>query len=158
VAEALGFERTSRLAAPPEAVWAHATTLAGVNRELWPLARMTHPRGRDRLDPAEIAPGRPLFRSWILLLGVLPVDWDELCFERIEPGRFIERSRMLTQREWRHERVVAPAPGGCTVTDRLRFVPRAAWLGRLQLPVFQAAFRLRHRNLRRLFGGAALDR
>lgn len=149
----LGFERSTALAAPADAVWAHAATLSGVNRELWPLARMTHPPGRAALDPRGIAPGRPLFRSWILLFGLVPVDWDELCFEAFEPGRFLERSRLATQREWRHERRVAPAPGGgCIVTDRLQFTPRIRWLGPLHLAVFRAAFRLRHRNLRRIFG------
>ena len=60
---------------------------------------------------------------------------------------------MLTQREWQHERVVEPVAGGSMVTDRVRFVPRAVVFGPLFLSVFRLAFRLRHRNLRRLFAG-----
>jgi len=38
------FEITSELPASPEAAWRHATNMRGVNRELWPLVRMTYPR------------------------------------------------------------------------------------------------------------------
>ena len=149
---ARGFELTSRLAAPPDVVWAHATSFAGVNRELFPLARMTHPRGAT-LDPAGIVLGQRLLRSWILAAGILPIDYDDLTFVELEPGRrFLERSPMLSQREWTHERIVEPDGRGARVTDRVRFVPRVAALGPLHEPVFRLAFRLRHRNLRRRFG------
>lgn len=150
-----GFEIASELAAPAAEVWAHATTLAGVNRELWPLARMTHPPGFETLSEASVTLGRRLFRSWILFAGVLPVDYDDLTLVELEPGRrFLERSPMATQRLWVHEREVLPRGAGCTVVDRLRFVPRIALLGPLHLVLFRAAFGLRHRNLRRWFGTA----
>ena len=145
------FELCSHLAAPAAEVWAHATSMRGVNRELFPLARMTHPRELAVLEPGRVPLGRRAFRSWILALGALPIDYDDLTFVALEPGRFLERSPMLTQREWQHERVVEPAAGGSIVTDRVRFVPRVAALGPLFLLVFRLAFRLRHRNLRRLF-------
>ena len=148
------FEFSSRLAAPAAEVWAHATSMRGVNRELFPLARMTHPREFSVLDPQRVPIGRRTFRSWILAAGVLPIDYDDLTFVALEPGRrFLERSPMLTQREWQHERVVEPAAGGSTITDRVSFAPRVPWLGPLFLAVFRTAFALRHRNLRRIFGG-----
>jgi ligand-binding SRPBCC domain-containing protein len=157
-----GFEYRSELAAAPETVWAHATTMAGVNREFFPFFRMTHPRGFDSIaprDPEGVAAvlGRRLFRSWILVAMVLPIDYDDLTLVEYEPGRrFLERSPMLTQREWEHERIVEPQPGGgCALTDRVRFVPRIAALGPLVEPVYSLVFRFRHRNLRRLFGAAA---
>jgi len=143
---------SSTLGAAREQVWAHATSMRGVNRELFPLARMTYPRQHAAIDPIRIELGRRLFRSWILAGWILPIDYDDLTFIEFEPGRrFLERSPMLTQREWQHERIVDPAGDGCTVTDRVRFVPRAAVLGPLFLATFRFAFRLRHRNLRRLF-------
>ena len=139
--------------APVETVWAHATSMAGVNRELWPLARMTHPRALSTLDAGGVVLGERLFRSWILFLGFLPIDFDDLTFVEMEPGRrFLERSPMLSQRVWQHERCVDPVAGGCVIEDRVRFTPRIAVLGRVQLPVFRWTFGLRHRNLRRLFG------
>ncbi len=85
--------------------------------------------------------------------GILPVDYDDVTFVEVEPGRrFLERSTLLTQRVWEHERTIEPVPGGSRLTDRVRFEPRIQALAPLYAPVFQAVFRLRHRNLRRLFG------
>lgn len=156
MAKAFAFEFSSRLAAPAAEVWSHATSMRGVNRELFPLVRMTHPAGLESLEEVEVPLGRRAFRSWILFAGFLPIDYDDLTFIELEPGRFLERSPMLTQREWQHERRVDPIDnGGCAVTDRVRFVPRIAALGPLFLPVFRMAFALRHRNLRSRFGAAA---
>jgi ligand-binding SRPBCC domain-containing protein len=156
MARAYEFSFASRLTAPAAAVWSHAASMRGVNRELFPLARMTHPPGLTTLEGQAVPLGERLFRSWILAAGIVPIDYDDLTFVALEPGRrFLERSTMLTQRLWQHERTVEPVDGGCLVTDRLRFVPRLGLLGPLFRLVFRLAFRLRHRNLRRLFGGAA---
>jgi ligand-binding SRPBCC domain-containing protein len=152
-ARTLGFRFASDLAAPAEVLWAHATSPAGVNRELFPLARMTFPRQAERLAFDAQHLGRRLFRSWILLLGVLPVDYDDLTLLRVTPGvEFVEVSPMLSQREWQHQRTLAPVAGGTRLADTVRFVPRLAALGRPYRLVFRQAFALRHRNLRRMFG------
>jgi hypothetical protein len=145
----------SRLEAAPEAVWVRVTSAEGINDEMAPLFRMTVPRGLAVLDLDRVEPGR-LGRSWILLFGVLPVDYDDLGLERIEPGRgFLERSTMFSQRLWEHERTIEPlADGGCTVSDRVAWEPRLPLPGRLLRPLFGAFFRHRHRRLRRRFGGA----
>jgi len=148
------FQVSSRLAASPERVWEHATSPEGMNRELRPLLRMTFPPDTHDLA-ASWRPGERLFRSWILLGGVLPVEYDDLTIVELEPGRrFLERSSLLTQRVWEHERLVASEGSGCRLTDRLRFEPRVPWLAWLHRPVFRVVFALRHRNLRRLFGDA----
>lgn len=149
------FSFSTRLLATAADVWTHATTIEGVNRELWPLARMTAPPHMRSFGASDFVPGRRLMRSWILAFGVLPVDYDDLTFFEFEPGRrFLERSPMLTQRLWRHERVVDAAPDGCTVRDDVRFDPRIRPLGHLQLPVFRLVFANRHRQLARIFGRA----
>lgn len=125
-----------------------------MNREFRPLLRMTFPKHVDDLFAAW-RPGETRFRSWLLLAGVLPVDYDDVAFVEVEPGRrFLERSRLLSQRLWEHERTIEPVPGGSRLTDRVRFVPRIPAFAPLYAPVFRAVFRLRHRNLRRLFGQA----
>lgn len=146
------FELRSRLAAPADVVWFHATSMRGVNAELFPLVRMTHPRGLDSLAQREVPLGTRVFRSWILLAGIVPIDYDDLTFVALEPGRFLERSPMLTQRAWEHERRVEPSGTGCLVTDRIRSEPRVAALAPAFRLVFRLAFALRHRNLRRRFG------
>jgi ligand-binding SRPBCC domain-containing protein len=147
------FVLSSRLAATPEEVWARVTSAEGINDEMRPWFRMTVPRGVGTLDIDSVEPGH-LGRSWILLFGLLPVDYDDLGLERIEPGRgFLERSTMLTQRSWEHERTLVPSSsGGCTVTDRIAWEPRLPLPGALLRPLFGAFFRHRHRRLLRQFG------
>jgi ligand-binding SRPBCC domain-containing protein len=149
------FEFETELAAPASEVWAHATTFSGVNRELAPLARMTAPPSLQRLDASAVVPGTRLVRSWILAFGLVPVDYDDVTIVEIEDGRFLERSPMLSQRLWEHERTVTPSPGGCIVRDRVRFEPRIRWLGTLQLPAFRLTFANRHRRLAAIFGRPA---
>lgn len=159
------FAISSTLRAPPERVWRHATSPAGVNRELWPLLRMTFPAEADALAEdaahdgglealAAQRPGERLFRAWVLLAGVLPVEYDDLAFAETGPGRrFLERSSLLTQRLWEHERTVDPHPRGTRITDRIRFASRIPWLEPVHAVVFGLVSRWRHRRLRGVFGG-----
>jgi ligand-binding SRPBCC domain-containing protein len=141
------FRVASAVRAAPEAVWDRATTIAGVNAELAPLARMT--------GGGEIRAG-PLGRSWILAGGLIPVDYDDIHVEAVEPGRgFRERSRMGSCTAWHHERTLDPLPGGGTrIVDEVAFAPRVGAAGGLMAFVFEAVFRWRHRQLRRLWGAA----
>jgi len=147
----------SELSAASADVWARVTDPAGINDELRPLLRMTVPRqaGGFGLEPLE--PGR-IGRSWVLLFGFLPFDYDEITLVRVEPERgFLERSTMLSQRLWEHERTLEPAgEGRCRVTDRVAWEPRLPLPGTLLRPLVRAVFRHRHRRLRRHFGGVAL--
>jgi hypothetical protein len=146
--------QTSQLAASPDAVWSRVITPEGIRDEMRPFLRMTIPRGFESLDPESVTLGEPIGRSWILLFGVLPIDFDEICLVELEVGRrFLERSRMLSQRAWEHERTIEPTPGGCTVTDRIAWEPRGPLRARWLAPLFGWFFRHRHRRLRRHFGG-----
>ncbi|MDX6602854.1 MAG: hypothetical protein QOF13_2056 [Solirubrobacterales bacterium] len=119
-----------------------------------PFLRMTLPPGVEQLDPESIEIGKPIGRSWILLFGVLPFDYDDVTLERLEPGRsFLERSKMLSQQTWEHERTIEPAEGGCVVTDRVRWQPRLGLPASPLKPVIGWFFRHRHKRLRRHFGG-----
>jgi hypothetical protein len=152
------FHVASTLRAEPEAVWERAMSAEGINAEMAPLLRMTVPRGLESLDLYALEPG-PLGRSWILLFGLLPVDYDQIGLARIEPGRgFLERSTMLSQRLWEHERTIEAGGEGTTIVDRIAWEPRLPLPGRLLRPLFAAFFRHRHRRLQRHFGGAPLPR
>ena len=148
-------EQRSRLDAPAAAVWERIITPEGINHELMPLMRMTVPRGVDALDPTSVPVGERLFRSWVLLFGFIPFDYDDIGLVRFEPGHgFHERSTMLSQRRWEHERTLEPDGDGCLVTDRLRFEPRAAVPVAVVRRLVAATFAHRHRRLRGYFGGA----
>jgi hypothetical protein len=144
------IEVASELAADAEAVWKRVTDPAGINDELRPLMRMTIPRGAPDFGLDDLEPGR-IGRSWLLLFGFLPFDYDDLTLVRVEPGRgFLERSSMLSMRLWEHERTLTP--GGedrCQVTDRVAWESRLPLPGSLFRPLVLAIFNHRHRRLRR---------
>jgi ligand-binding SRPBCC domain-containing protein len=148
----------SRLGAPPKTVWERVITPEGVNEELRPLLRMTVPRGLDGFGIEDVRPGERIGRSWVLLFGLVPFDYDDIRLERVDPGRgFLERSRMLSQRLWEHERTLEPLDGGCALSDRIAWEPRLPLPGTLLRPLIALVFRHRHRRLRRRFGGDAAE-
>jgi ligand-binding SRPBCC domain-containing protein len=145
---------TSRVAAPPERVWAHARTMDGVNHELAPFVRMHVPRRARGLTIEDAPLGELAFRSVLLAFGLVPFDRHDLVLERVDadPPRlgFVERSSSLLQRSWEHERTIVLDGAGSLVTDRVVVSPR--WVpARFVRPVVAALFRHRHRRLVRRF-------
>jgi|SRR5579862_341822 len=117
----------STLAVSPQAAWSWATSVAGITAELRPLLRMTTPPGITSILDLDVQLGGPLFRSWVFLFGVLPIDRSDLTLIELDVGhRFMEQSPMLSMKLWRHERTIEPNQMGCTLTDRLDFQPRVA--------------------------------
>jgi ligand-binding SRPBCC domain-containing protein len=148
-------QQESLLSATPDAVWDRVSTFEGINDELRPLMRMTAPARVRALEPDDVVLGERLFRSWVLLFGVVPIDYDDLTLVALEPGRgFHERSRMMSMRVWEHERRLTAENGGCRVVDRLTFQPRMPGMGPLLVRFIRLTFRHRHRRLRRHFGEA----
>lgn len=100
-------------------------------------------------------PGVPLFRSRILLLGLLPIDHSDLTLLELEPGvGFIEQSRMGSMKLRRHERHIVPCPGdpaAVVLVDRLTFQPRR--MKPLVDWFIRRVFKHRHDVLRANFGG-----
>jgi ligand-binding SRPBCC domain-containing protein len=150
----------SALDAPQDEVWAHVTTVRGVNDELRPWLRMTATPSLRANGLAEVRVGERVCRSWVMLLGVLPVDYDDITLERLDPPNgFLERSTMLSQKAWQHERTIEAAHGGgCILTDRIGYEPRVAVPDAILRGLYGAIFAHRHRRLRKRFGGRALAR
>jgi ligand-binding SRPBCC domain-containing protein len=139
-------------------VWRHATTAAGINAEFGPWMRMTVPRRLRNTSLDEVELGVRVCRSWVLVLGVVPFEYDDLVIVERGPGlRFLERSSTLVAQTWEHERTVAPTDHGCRLTDRVSLEPRRAVA---RLPgsdvmvrrVVEAIFAHRHRRLAARFG------
>ena len=150
------FQIQSTLEASPAEVWQHISSMAGVNRELMPLLRMTYPAGLERLDQQTVPLGARLFRSYLLAFGVLPVDWDDLAFESITPGQgFVESSSLATARTWQHRRWIdaGATSESCLLTDHLTWTPRLAVPGAIFRQIVPLLFRHRHRQLVKMFGG-----
>jgi ligand-binding SRPBCC domain-containing protein len=145
----------SHLDASVDAVWRHVTTPEGVNDELRPWMRMTVPAGWTGTGIDQVAPGTFLGRSWILLFGFVPFDFDDLTVAEVGPGHFLERSRTLSARVWEHERTVTAADPGCEIRDRITFDSRFGPLAPAHAAVVRALFARRHARLRRRFGDRA---
>jgi ligand-binding SRPBCC domain-containing protein len=148
-------QQESVLSATTDAVWDRVSTFEGINDELRPLMRMTAPARIRALEPEDVVLGERLFRSWVLLFGVLPIDYDDLTLVALEPGRgFHERSRMMSMSVWEHQRWLMSENGGCRVVDQLSFKPRMPGMGPVIERFIRATFRHRHKRLRRHFGEA----
>ncbi len=146
------FTAESRVAASRGTVWRHATRPSDLDREFRPFLRMTFPPEIEDLETS-FRPGEQICRSWILLFGLIPVEYDDLTVVELEPGRrFLERSTMLTQERWEHERTLDDDGGGTRVVDRIEFESKVPLLEPIQALVFRAVFAWRHHRLRRLFG------
>jgi len=149
-------ERVSEVSAAVDDVWARVVSPEGINDEVRPWMTMTMPKGAEGLTVDTVPLGVPLGRAWIRLFGVLPIDYDHLGIESIEPGRaFHERSTMLSMRTWWHDRTLTPVSDTVTrVHDRVTFEPRLALrpLAGVFARVFAAFFAHRHRQLARHFG------
>ncbi|MDR3417104.1 MAG: hypothetical protein P4L83_13045 [Nevskia sp.] len=146
----------TRVAVPAEEAWRWMTSVKGVAAEVWPVLRLTTPTGLQNLTDLKVAPGRRLFRSWILLGGILPIDCSDLILLEVDPGKgFVEESPMASMRLWRHERRISQADGlGCVITDTLMFQPRFA--PRLVAWFIRRLFTHRHAVLRQRLNGTTV--
>jgi ligand-binding SRPBCC domain-containing protein len=149
MAVVLRFE--SELSASPERVWDWMTSVRGVQTELWPIMKMTAPKSVAKMTDVPVELGRPLFRSWVFLFGLLPIDRSDLTLVSLDAGSgFVEESPMLSMKLWRHERRISRRGDKTVVSDTLTFEPRFArplveWL-------IRKTFEHRHRVLQKELG------
>jgi ligand-binding SRPBCC domain-containing protein len=142
---------TSELGASRARVWEWITSVGGISRELWPILKMTVPANVKNIQDVHVEPGRPLFRSWVLLGGLLPIDRTDLTILELRAGAgFLEESPMLSMRLWRHERTLDGGGAHTTLTDKLTFEPR--FTSPLVTWFIRTVFAHRHAVLRRHFG------
>jgi ligand-binding SRPBCC domain-containing protein len=139
---------SSDLSASPERAWEWMTSTAGILKEMAPIMRMTVPSSFEDLASSTVPLGQRLFRSWVLLFGVLPIDRSDLTLLSLDVGKgFVEESPMLTMKLWRHERTIQAVESRTRLTDRLTFEPRFA--SPLIAWFIRTIFEHRHRVLRK---------
>lgn len=154
---AVTFCKSSIVAAPPAEVWRVVTSPEGINFELMPVMRMTVPRQLKGKAIHEMALREKIGRSWFFLLGVLPIDFDDITIAELEDGRrFLERSTMMSMSAWEHERTLAACSGGTEVHDRIMFRmrPPLGWVPGAHAVIGTLLgwlFEHRHRRLARWF-------
>lgn len=148
----LHFSVSSKLNSEPEQVWQSSISPSGINSEFKPVLKMSFPANLNDITKSW-QPGKKLFRSWLLLAGFLPIEYDDVSLIEVIPGqKFYERSSLMSQKIWEHERSLSPLLNGCEITDTIRFSPRIERLGFIYLAIFKFVFNWRHRNLRKQFG------
>jgi hypothetical protein len=144
----LQFE--SKLSSSRGRVWEWITSLEGISAEMWPWLRMTAPKHVRNIADLEMKPGTRLFRSYVFLFGILPIDYSDLTLLEFDPGRgFVEESPMGSMKLWRHERRVVDCPADSSavlLVDRLTFQPR--WAESLVGWFIRRVFEHRHKVLR----------
>ena len=149
--------RTSRLpGVDPAQLWTGVTAMSGVNAELMPIMRMKLPKEfRDDPSLRSMPTGVTLGRCWVLLGGVLPIDFDDIRVMEVQEGsRFLESSKTLSTTVWQHERTMGQTDdGGAWITDRLsyRLRPHMRPLRRPFHTMMGALFTHRHRRLARRY-------
>jgi len=152
------FERSTVVNAPIQRVWERVVSPAGINHEMRPWMTMSMPRGARGLTVDTIRVGEPIGRAWIRLFGVVPIDYDRLTIAELDPGRrFLERSTMLSMRQWEHERTLTATDRNITeVRDRITLTPRMPipGLARVLVRLLHAFFGHRHRRLHAYFEAA----
>jgi ligand-binding SRPBCC domain-containing protein len=125
------FQRTSIVPADPSEVWRRVTTPDGINHELMPVMRMTVPRKLRGKAIDQMPLREKIGRSWLLLFGLIPFDYDDLMLAERDDGlRFLEQSTMMSMSAWEHERTLVACDRGTQVTDRIRFTmrPPLGWI------------------------------
>jgi hypothetical protein len=150
----LQFESARR--ASRKEVWTWITDITCLRREMMPFLRMTAPRGVTRITDIQLVLGEPLFRSWILYLGFLPLDYSRITLVSLtrEQG-FVEQSPMLSMKVWRHTREILSQPERSNfliLRDTLEFEPR--FLRAFTVWFVRRFFAHRHAVLRRELGAA----
>jgi ligand-binding SRPBCC domain-containing protein len=130
MSDAISLRFESKLRAPAERVWEWITSIEGISAEMWPFFRMTTPKGIRSLRDLQIRPGARMFRSYVFLFGVLPIDYSDMTLLELNAGQgFIEQSPMGSMKLWRHERRIVPCPtdpSAVLLIDQLTFSPRMA--------------------------------
>ena len=143
----------SQLHCSRETAWAWITSVEGISQELHPLVRMSAPANIHNLADVKVQPGTRLFRSYLFLFGILPMDYSDLTLVDFDPlHSFKEQSPMGSMKLWIHERFLVDAADGSgdiILSDRLTFQPRFAtgivsWFT-------NKLFHHRHQVLRRAF-------
>ena len=121
--------------------------MKGVNSELWPYLKMTAPNNWYEKSIKEWPINQYLFRSKVLLFGILPVDIHRFKFDSVSNTGFKESSVSLLNSLWCHERTVVSNGSNTSVKDAVYYQSRCGLLGVLIKPAYKLIFKHRHKRL-----------
>ena len=97
-----------------------------------------------------------LFKSWILLFGIIPIDRHSFYLDTIYPEEgFSESSSSAINASWCHVRKITPQSTGCCVIDTVSYKSRLPFVDVILKPAYKLVFWRRHQNLRLKYGEGA---
>ena len=143
----------SELSTSSDKIWESITSVKSIRKEIQPFFTMTAPQHIKSLGDIKLALGKPLFRSYVLLLGIIPIDYSDMTLLELEEKLgFVEQSPMKSMKLWRHERSIKPhhsKPDTVILIDKLIFQPRRAKI--LVKKFIEVVFTHRHKVLKKHF-------
>src|SRR5690554_7526979 len=60
-----------------------------------PFLHMSVPKGVKDISSVTLEPGVPMFRSWITLFGVLPIDYSDLTLPMLNSGVWFVEPKLI---------------------------------------------------------------
>ena len=133
--------------------WEWITSLTGISNEFPSFIKLVVPKGIRSLEDVDFEPGKPMFRGYGKLFGIipLPLAYSDLCLMELEKENgFIERSEMPLMNLWQHERRILEKDGATVIRDVLTFEPKFAT--KISVRMVDSLFKKRHRNLKAYLG------
>jgi hypothetical protein len=108
-----------------------------------------------KITGVQVTAGAKLFRSYVLLFGIVPIDFSDLTLLEVRKGfGFLEQSPTGTMKLWRHERLLSETQSNAklvvVLTDKLTFEPKIA--SSIVTWFIKMVFNHRHNVLREKFG------
>jgi hypothetical protein len=147
------FQLDGVLNVDKERLWRDITDIDSINYELMPLVKMTFPFAIKSIGIENVPLNQLLFKSCILLLGLIPIDVHYLSLENIESNhRFDENSSSWMHHFWKHSRILNQLSNSqVNILDTIHFKPRLLFLGYFLLPIYKVVFQHRHNRLKKKY-------
>ncbi len=146
---------STKLCSNIDIVWNGVTKMDGINDELYPLLKMTHPSDTKNLSIKDAPINKFLFTSILLLFMFIPIDLHFLKLKKVKHGEFVEESSSIIQNKWIHHRTITKDPHNknhCILTDDLEWNTRIYGVANyIMYPIIYVIFWNRHYRLKFLY-------
>ena len=150
------FEKASRIAAPPDRVFAFHESPGALQQLIPPWENVRVISGGGSLRVGE----RVILR---MKLGPIPLDWVAEHFAYDPPHLFADRQISGPFAKWEHRHHFGDdGKGGTILRDEVEYTPPLGWIGRILGGPFirrklERMFDYRHRTTRSLIEGKGGD-
>jgi len=136
-----------------ENLWKSIWSFDHINKEIAPLFRMTSPSiDLDTIDPKSIPLNQQLFKSYIFLFKIIPIDIHSFMLKSIIEFEFFEEtSSSLMMKHWNHTRALKARGPQTLLIDKIEYQHRLGFMGQICFPIYKFVFAHRHKKLRSFY-------